>query len=109
MPIELFWAACRNDEVKHDDILEWCLRHLGLLSKMSEVQRFGGRLFLHEHPWPACSLGFSFVQEIQDRQGAFKATGDACRFKLTASYACQHVESEDLLVGSGSGILSNLN
>ena len=52
---------------------------------MYEAQRNAGRLFLHEHPWDAWSRGFSFVNEMVEKDGVHKTKGDLCQFQLATN------------------------
>ena len=52
---------------------------------MYETQRNAGRLFLHEHLLGAWSRGFSFVDEMAEKDGVHKTKGDLCRFQLATN------------------------
>ena len=74
-----------DSEFELRSLVERCVTHLKFCFRMYETQRNAGRLFLHEHPWDASSRGFSFVNEMAEKDGVHKTEGDLCRFQLATN------------------------
>ena len=52
-------------------IIEQCMKHLRFVFRLYEIQRKGGRWFLHEHPWGAWSWHVDFVQDMAAKEMFF--------------------------------------